>query len=150
MGAPGGGSGPRSPGFGQPAREGADDPGPAVDQAGVELDRRGAGIQAGQDVVRGEDASAGNDRNRAAGRGGHLGNDLRRQLPEGPAGQAAATGHSVPIVACGGIFTPDDVRACLEAGAKAVQLYTGLIYRGPGIVGDLTRGSLAPPDVIGG
>jgi dihydroorotate dehydrogenase len=56
---------------------------------------------------------------------------------------AAATGRSVPIVACGGIFTPDDVRSCLEAGATAVQLYTGLIYRGPRIVGELTRGLLA-------
>jgi dihydroorotate dehydrogenase len=53
---------------------------------------------------------------------------------------AAATGRSVPILACGGIFTVEDVRACLDAGATAVQLYTGLIYRGPGIVGDLTRG----------
>ena len=49
----------------------------------------------------------------------------------------------MPIVACGGIFTADDVRRCLDAGATAVQLYTGLIYRGPGIVGELTRGLLA-------
>jgi dihydroorotate dehydrogenase len=56
---------------------------------------------------------------------------------------APAPGRSVPIVACGGIFTPDDVRSCLEAGATAVQLYTGLIYRGPRIVGELTRGLLA-------
>ena len=86
----------------------------------------------------------------AAGRGGLSGAPLRELTPRIVSEVAAATGHSVPIVACGGIFTPDDVRACLEAGAKAVQLYTGLIYRGPGIVGDLTRGSLAPPDVIGG
>jgi dihydroorotate dehydrogenase len=45
---------------------------------------------------------------------------------------------AVPIVACGGISTPDDVAACLDAGATAVQLYTGLIYGGPGIVGELT------------
>ena len=38
------------------------------------------------------------------------------------------------------IFDPGDVRACLDAGATAVQLYTGLIYRGPAIVGDLTSG----------
>jgi dihydroorotate dehydrogenase len=62
---------------------------------------------------------------------------------------AAATGRSVPIVACGGIFTPDNVRACLAAGATAVQLYTGLIYRGPGIVGDLTRGLLPFAEATG-
>jgi len=36
------------------------------------------------------------------------------------------------------------VRACLEAGATTVQIYTGLIYRGPGLVGELCRGLLAP------
>ncbi|MBA3739191.1 MAG: dihydroorotate dehydrogenase (quinone), partial [Actinobacteria bacterium] len=59
---------------------------------------------------------------------------------------AAATGRAVPIVASGGISTPEDVRACLDAGATAVQLYSGLIYLGPGILGELTRGlSSAPP-----
>ena len=53
---------------------------------------------------------------------------------------AAETGRELPIVACGGIFTAEDARASLDAGAVAVQLYTGLIYRGPRIVGDLTRG----------
>jgi dihydroorotate dehydrogenase len=56
---------------------------------------------------------------------------------------AAATGPAVPIVACGGIFTPADAAACLDAGATALELYTGLIYRGPGIVGALTRGLAA-------
>jgi dihydroorotate dehydrogenase len=78
----------------------------------------------------------------ATGRGGLSGGPLTRLTPRIVAAVAAATGSAVPIVACGGIFTADDVRICLEAGATAVQLYTGLIYRGPGIVGALTRGSL--------
>jgi dihydroorotate dehydrogenase len=49
----------------------------------------------------------------------------------------------VPIIACGGISSPADVRACLDAGATTVQLYTGLIYRGPAIVGELTSGLVA-------
>ena len=81
----------------------------------------------------------------AAGRGGLSGAPLRELTPEIVSDVAAATGRSVPIVACGGIFTQEDMRACLDAGATAVQLYSGLIYRGPGIVGDLTRGLLAPP-----
>jgi len=81
----------------------------------------------------------------AAGRGGLSGAPLRELTPRIVSDVAAATGRSVPIVACGGISTTDDVRACLDAGATAVQLYTGLIYRGPRIVGDLTRGLLAPP-----
>jgi dihydroorotate dehydrogenase len=71
------------------------------------------------------------------------------RTPEFFAPGAAAPGRSVPIVACGGIFTPDDVGACLAAGATAVQLYTGLIYRGPGIVGDLTRGLLPFAEATG-
>ena len=78
----------------------------------------------------------------AAARGGLSGAPLRQLTPRIVSEVAAATGHSVPIVACGGIFTSDDVRACLDAGATAVQLYTGLIYRGPGMIGDLTRGLL--------
>lgn len=40
----------------------------------------------------------------------------------------------LPIIASGGAMTPDDCREKLEAGATLVQLYTGLIYEGPGLV----------------
>jgi len=78
----------------------------------------------------------------ATGRGGLSGGPLTELTPRIVADVAAATGGSVPIVGCGGIFTAEDVRRCLDAGATAVQLYTSLIYRGPGIVGRLTRGLL--------
>jgi dihydroorotate dehydrogenase len=81
----------------------------------------------------------------ATGRGGLSGGPLTEQTPRTVSDVAAATGRAVPIVACGGIFTSEDVRRCLDAGASAVQLYTSLIYRGPGIVGALTRGLLAGP-----
>jgi dihydroorotate dehydrogenase len=78
----------------------------------------------------------------ATGRGGLSGGPLTDMTPRIVADVAAATGGSVPIVGCGGLFTAEDVRRCLDAGATAVQLYTSLIYRGPGIVGRLTRGLL--------
>ena len=56
---------------------------------------------------------------------------------------ALFSGSPVPVVACGGIFTADDVRRCLDAGATAVQVYTALIYEGPGLLGTLTRGLAA-------
>jgi dihydroorotate dehydrogenase len=40
----------------------------------------------------------------------------------------------LPILASGGVMVPEDVREKLEAGASLVQLYTGLIYQGPGLV----------------
>ncbi len=43
-------------------------------------------------------------------------------------------GNRLPVVACGGVMSADDARAKLDAGARLVQLYTGLIYEGPGLV----------------
>jgi dihydroorotate dehydrogenase len=80
----------------------------------------------------------------ATGRGGLSGGSLTALTPRIVEEVAAATGRAVPIVACGGIFTDADAAACLDAGATAVQVYTGLVYRGPGIVGDLARGLLPP------
>jgi dihydroorotate dehydrogenase len=46
----------------------------------------------------------------------------------------AEVGIEVPIIGVGGIFSGADARAKLAAGASLVQLYTGLIYRGPALV----------------
>jgi dihydroorotate dehydrogenase len=53
------------------------------------------------------------------------------------------TGAALPVNACGGIFEVEDVIACLDAGAASVQIYSALIYEGPGVVGRLTRGVAA-------
>jgi dihydroorotate dehydrogenase len=45
----------------------------------------------------------------------------------------------LPVVASGGLFTGDDVFERLKLGACLVQLYTGFIYGGPGVVGRLCR-----------
>ena len=37
----------------------------------------------------------------------------------------------MPIIGAGGIFTPDDARAMLDAGANLIQIYTGFVYEGP-------------------
>ncbi len=47
---------------------------------------------------------------------------------------AARLGGEVPLVGVGGVMRGRDARAKLEAGAQLVQLYTGLIYRGPALV----------------
>jgi dihydroorotate dehydrogenase len=46
----------------------------------------------------------------------------------------AALGREFPIVGVGGILSAADARSKIEAGADVVQIYTGLIYRGPGLV----------------
>ena len=47
------------------------------------------------------------------------------------------TGGRLPIIGVGGIMTPDDARAMLGVGASLVQVYTGLIYAGPGFVREI-------------
>ncbi|GAA2262296.1 quinone-dependent dihydroorotate dehydrogenase [Glycomyces scopariae] len=44
------------------------------------------------------------------------------------------TGGRLPIIGSGGIMTPDDAQAMFDAGASLVQIYSGLIYNGPGVV----------------
>lgn len=41
---------------------------------------------------------------------------------------------ALPIIGVGGILSGKDAQAKIDAGASLVQLYTGLIYRGPGLV----------------
>ena len=41
---------------------------------------------------------------------------------------------TIPIVSVGGIMNPADAKRRLELGATLIQLYTGLIYQGPGLV----------------
>jgi len=45
----------------------------------------------------------------------------------------------LPIIGVGGIMSGADAREKLAAGASLVQLYTGLIYRGPGLVAECRR-----------
>ncbi|MFA6318054.1 MAG: quinone-dependent dihydroorotate dehydrogenase [Elusimicrobiota bacterium] len=46
----------------------------------------------------------------------------------------ALTGGRLPIIGVGGIFTGADAYAKIRAGASLVQVYTGLVYRGPAVV----------------
>ncbi|MFL6718205.1 MAG: quinone-dependent dihydroorotate dehydrogenase [Burkholderiaceae bacterium] len=46
----------------------------------------------------------------------------------------AELGETVPIIGVGGILSGAQARAKVDAGAKLVQLYSGLIYRGPALI----------------
>ncbi|TAK66767.1 MAG: quinone-dependent dihydroorotate dehydrogenase [Betaproteobacteria bacterium] len=45
----------------------------------------------------------------------------------------------LPIIGAGGVMSADDARAKLRAGASLVQIYTGFIYRGPELIGEILR-----------
>ncbi|HRA77831.1 MAG TPA: quinone-dependent dihydroorotate dehydrogenase [Burkholderiaceae bacterium] len=51
----------------------------------------------------------------------------------------ASLPRDYPIIGVGGIMSADDALAKVAAGATLVQLYTGLVYRGPALVGQCAR-----------
>ena len=51
----------------------------------------------------------------------------------------AALPAGYPIIGVGGVMSAADARTKIEAGADLVQIYTGLIYQGPGLVSDCAR-----------
>jgi len=51
----------------------------------------------------------------------------------------AALPAGYPIIGVGGVMTPEDACAKIEAGADLVQVYTGLIYKGPALVSGCAR-----------
>jgi dihydroorotate dehydrogenase len=71
--------------------------------------------------------------------GGLSGAPLFERSTEVVAALAGELRGEVPIIAAGGILGGAQARAKLEAGAELVQLYTGLIYRGPGLVREAVR-----------
>jgi dihydroorotate dehydrogenase len=56
---------------------------------------------------------------------------------------AAALGGEMPIIGVGGILCGADAVEKLDAGATLVQIYTGLIYRGPQLVAECVSACLA-------
>jgi dihydroorotate dehydrogenase len=50
------------------------------------------------------------------------------------------TGGQLPLIGVGGIGSAEDAWARIRAGASLVQLYTAMIYEGPGIARTVTRG----------
>lgn len=51
-----------------------------------------------------------------------------------------AKSTNIPIIGVGGVFTAEDAYEKIRAGASLVQLYTGLVYRGPSIAHDINSG----------
>jgi dihydroorotate dehydrogenase len=74
--------------------------------------------------------------------GGLSGLPLQQSNVEWVRKVVARLNGSLPVVASGGVMTPADAQARLDAGAVLVQLYTGLIYEGPGLVRDVLNAKL--------
>lgn len=62
---------------------------------------------------------------------------------------AARTEGRLPLIGVGGIFGADDALEKIAAGAWLVQVYTGLVYTGPGLIRDINLGLLRACDAAG-
>jgi dihydroorotate dehydrogenase len=58
----------------------------------------------------------------------------------------AASGGEIPLIGVGGISNADDAWERIRAGASLVQLYTAMVYEGPGIARRIARGLAARLD----
>lgn len=82
--------------------------------------------------------------------GGLSGAPLTRRSTEIVNYLSRTTRGRLPIIGVGGIMDVDGAAQKLDAGATLVQLYTGLIYRGPFFAAEVARGLAARQAGIGG
>lgn len=73
------------------------------------------------------------------GAGGLSGKPLTQKSTEIVQYITQKTNGKVPVIASGGIFTAADAKEKLQAGASLVQVWTGFIYEGPGIVQNICQ-----------
>jgi dihydroorotate dehydrogenase len=72
--------------------------------------------------------------------GGLSGDPLRYKSPQILAAARASLGGNFPLIGSGGIMSVSDALNFRRSGANLVQLYTGFIYRGPGLIRDIAAG----------
>jgi dihydroorotate dehydrogenase len=75
----------------------------------------------------------------AAETGGLSGSPLRQRATEVIATVRAHAGPELPIIGVGGIMSGEDAVEKIQAGANLVQVYTGLIYKGPALLRNAAR-----------
>ncbi|MEI6946137.1 quinone-dependent dihydroorotate dehydrogenase [Paraflavisolibacter sp. H34] len=81
----------------------------------------------------------------AIGAGGLSGKPVQERSTEIVRYIHQKTGGKIPVIGSGGIFTYDDAREKMGAGASLVEVWTGFIYEGPYIVKNICEGLKASP-----
>jgi len=81
---------------------------------------------------------------RADEAGGLSGRPLRARATAVVARLAKALDGALPIIGVGGILSGADAKEKIDAGATLVQIYTGLIYRGPDLIAECARAIAGP------
>ncbi|MBT8262855.1 MAG: quinone-dependent dihydroorotate dehydrogenase [Bacteroidia bacterium] len=76
------------------------------------------------------------------GAGGLSGKPLTRRSTEVIRFLSEKSNRSFPIIGVGGIHSAEDALEKIQAGASLVQLYTGFIYEGPGLIKEINKALL--------
>src|SRR6185503_15842536 len=77
---------------------------------------------------------------RAREQGGLSGEPLRALALEALRQFRRASGGGIPLIGCGGMATADDAWERIRAGASLIQLYSAIVYEGPGIARSIVQG----------
>ena len=105
-------------------------------------DALGAILLTGMDGIIATNTTLGRDGLRSPQKnevGGLSGDPLRRRSVEVLQSLVKKLDGRLPVVSVGGIMQPEDARQRLDAGAVLVQVYTGLVYAGPGLVKQIVQ-----------
>jgi len=98
------------------------------------------GLVATNTTISREQLQTTNDEVQAIGAGGLSGAPVRKRSTEIVRYIHQKTNGRIPVIASGGIFTAEDAKEKLAAGASLVQVWTGFIYEGPAIVKNICNG----------
>lgn len=83
------------------------------------------------------------DRVQRIGAGGLSGQPVKQRSTEVIRYLSEKSNGELPIIGVGGIASAEDAKAKLAAGASLIQVYSGLIYEGPGLVRQINKALLA-------
>jgi dihydroorotate dehydrogenase len=98
------------------------------------------GIVAANTTISREGLETPSDKVQSMGAGGLSGKPLQKRSTEIISYIHQKSEGSIPIIASGGIFSAEDAYEKLSAGASLVQVYSGFIYEGPGVVKNICKG----------
>jgi dihydroorotate dehydrogenase len=101
-----------------------------------------AGVIATNTTISRENLVATDESLNTIGMGGLSGKPLKNRSTEVIRYLSQKSNNSFPIIGVGGIHSVEDALEKLDAGAKLIQLYTGFIYEGPGLVKRINKAIL--------
>jgi dihydroorotate dehydrogenase len=105
--------------------------------AEVMLEQKMDGVIATNTTIRRDGVESAPQRNEA---GGLSGKPLRQVSTLVVQHLYQLLGDRIPIIASGGVMDAESAAEKIRAGAKLVQLYSGLIYEGPGLIQEISQG----------